>query len=56
MGMEKDVGSIAAGTFADFAVVEGDPLADITVVTRHVRCTIKGGVVVAGKCGNAANQ
>jgi len=51
MGMEKDIGSVAPGTFADFAVVEGDPLADITLISRHVRCTIKGGVVVAGNCG-----
>ena len=53
MGMEKDIGAIAPGAFADIAVIDGDPLADITAVTRHVRCTIKGAVVVAGNCGNA---
>jgi imidazolonepropionase-like amidohydrolase len=53
MGMEKDIGIVAPGSFADLAVIDGDPLADITAVTRHVRCTIKGGAVVAGDCGKA---
>ena len=45
MGMEKDVGAIAPGRFADIIAVAGDPLADITTL-ETVAGVIKGGVVV----------
>jgi imidazolonepropionase-like amidohydrolase len=45
MGWQKDVGSIAAGKFADLAAVAGDPLADITELQR-VRFVMKGGKVI----------
>jgi imidazolonepropionase-like amidohydrolase len=42
LGMERDVGSIAAGKFADLVAVEGDPLQDIEKL-RAVRGVIKAG-------------
>ena len=45
LGMEKEIGSIEAGKFADMIGVEGDPLAD-TGEFRRVRFVMKGGQVV----------
>ena len=46
LGMEQDVGSIEAGRFADLVAVEGDPLADVTVLRSGVRFVMKGGEIV----------
>jgi imidazolonepropionase-like amidohydrolase len=43
--MEKQVGSLAPGAYADVIAVDGDPLADITSLQR-VRFVMKGGTVV----------
>lgn len=45
MGWQDSVGSIEKGKFADLIAVEGDPLADISVL-QHVLAVIKGGVRV----------
>jgi imidazolonepropionase-like amidohydrolase len=45
MGWQNEVGSIAAGKFADLAAVSGDPLTDITELQR-VRFVMKGGKVI----------
>lgn len=45
IGQQRDLGSIEPGKFADFTVIEGDPLADIGA-TRNVRMVIKGGDVM----------
>ena len=42
--MDKDVGSISAGKFADIVAVPGNPLDDITLMTK-VDFVMKGGVV-----------
>jgi imidazolonepropionase-like amidohydrolase len=44
MGMQNDVGSIAAGKYADMVAVKGDPLADITLLQK-VDFVMKGGEV-----------
>jgi imidazolonepropionase-like amidohydrolase len=41
---EADVGAVAPGRYADLIAVEGDPLADISILT-DVRGVMKGGVV-----------
>jgi imidazolonepropionase-like amidohydrolase len=45
MGWSKDVGALSPGHFADMIAVPGDPIADITVLTR-VAHVMKGGEVV----------
>ncbi|MEK6288839.1 MAG: amidohydrolase family protein [Acidobacteriota bacterium] len=49
LGMEKSLGAVLPGYYADIVAVEGDPLADINVVINHVRWVMKGGVVVVDK-------
>ena len=44
IGVEKEIGSIEAGKFADLVAVPGDPLADITL-TMKVSFVMKGGTV-----------
>jgi imidazolonepropionase-like amidohydrolase len=46
IGQAKDLGSIEPAKFADFTIVEGNPLADIGA-TKNIRMVIKGGDVVA---------
>jgi imidazolonepropionase-like amidohydrolase len=44
LGAEKDLGSVESGKFADLVAVNGDPLADINLVTK-VSFVMKAGVV-----------
>jgi imidazolonepropionase-like amidohydrolase len=44
LGWEGKIGELKAGYFADVIAVEGDPLADISAVTK-VAFVMKGGVV-----------
>jgi imidazolonepropionase-like amidohydrolase len=45
LGWSKDVGALSPGHYADMIAVDGDALADITVL-EHVSGVIKGGDLV----------
>lgn len=42
--MQNEVGSVAAGKYADIVAVKGDPLADVSVL-EHVDFVMKGGEI-----------
>ncbi|MCB2096122.1 MAG: amidohydrolase family protein, partial [Parvularculaceae bacterium] len=42
---EKDVGSIAPGRYADMIAVDGDPLADISILVGP-KTVMKGGEII----------
>lgn len=46
LGMEGRIGTLAVGAHADLLVVDGDPLADLSVLGRPKAYVIKGGQVV----------
>ena len=45
LDMDKDVGLIAPGYFADLIAVDGNPLEDVTLL-QDVRVVMKGGRVI----------
>jgi imidazolonepropionase-like amidohydrolase len=51
LGMEKSLGAVAPSFYADIVAVEGDPLANITAISKreNVRWVMKSGRVVADK-------
>jgi imidazolonepropionase-like amidohydrolase len=53
LGLDKAIGTLAAGYEADLIAVEGDPTADITAVTRVV-FVMKGGKVYKHVAPSAA--
>jgi imidazolonepropionase-like amidohydrolase len=53
LGWADRVGSLAPGRFADLVAVDGDPLADVTVLERPV-AVVKGGAIVLDRREAAA--
>jgi imidazolonepropionase-like amidohydrolase len=51
LGLEKSLGAVAPGFYADIVAVEGDALANITAVSRreNIRWVMKAGRVVVDK-------
>ena len=45
LSLDKDMGTIEPGKYADLVAVSGDPLTDITIM-EHVAWVMKGGSVV----------
>jgi imidazolonepropionase-like amidohydrolase len=53
LGKGGELGSLAPGSYADLAAVEGDPLADIGVVLNQVKWVMKNGQIVVDRTGGA---
>lgn len=51
LGMEKDLGQVTPGHYADIIAVQGDPLTDIGVLVHNVRWVMKGGDILMDKTG-----
>jgi imidazolonepropionase-like amidohydrolase len=45
IGWPDDVGAVEAGKIADLIAVQGDPIADITIL-QHVKFVMKGGRII----------
>ncbi len=56
LGMKDSLGALAPGYFADIVAVEGDPLADISVVIQGVRWVMKAGRVVVDRTAPARQK
>jgi imidazolonepropionase-like amidohydrolase len=58
MGMEKDVGTIAAGKFADLLILNGDPYEDVRILQdrRRLDAVIKGGELMHGSLPPASGD
>ncbi len=56
LNMEKSLGAIRPGYFADIVAVEGNPLEDIEAVVQRVRWVMKGGEVLVDKTNEKPKQ
>ena len=46
MGVDNKIGTVAAGKFADFIVVDGNPVEDITAMYQKPMHVIKDGILI----------
>ena len=53
IGWADDVGAVESGRFADLIAVQGDPIADITVL-QHVKFVMKGGPVIKNELAGSS--
>ena len=53
-GLEKDVGTVERGKFADLVLVDGDPLSDITVLQdkNRIKLVMKEGTIYSNQLGD----
>ena len=49
LGMERDLGTVAPGHYADLIAVQGDPLADIGALVHNVRWVMRSGEIVSNR-------
>lgn len=58
MGREKEFGTLEAGKFADVLVVDGDVIADITLLENRANfiAVMQGGVIKAGRLSRPSQQ
>jgi imidazolonepropionase-like amidohydrolase len=58
IGRERDLGTIEKGKLADLVVVEGDPLANVTILQNpeHIALVIKDGVIAANRLRREAHR
>ena len=58
IGEEKNFGTVGKGKYADFLVVDGDPLKDISVIRNKetIKMVMKGGVAYIDRLPNADPQ
>jgi imidazolonepropionase-like amidohydrolase len=55
LGLERDLGTVEKGKFADLIVVTGDPLADVAVLQNpeRIALVLKGGELAANRLATA---
>lgn len=56
IGLDKDFGSLEAGKVADLAIVDGDPLEDVSVIGSRVAALFMDGKLVINNCGLGAEK
>ena len=51
LGREKEIGTLEAGKLADVLIVDGDPVADISILENRQRflAVMQGGIIKAGQ-------
>jgi len=51
LGREKEIGTLEAGKLADVLIVDGDPIADISILENRQRfiAVMQGGIIKAGR-------
>jgi imidazolonepropionase-like amidohydrolase len=54
VGLDKDIGTISTGKFADLVVLEGNPLDDIRIIQdpEKIKMVMKGGKLFVDRCKN----